>query len=345
MLAGVNTQEPSKLKKVLLAPVRWLIMGLFIVLAIIVVISVLILSLIFKALFKLYFLAGGEVPQWLEQRAEVFREVARVPQTTHDTDVNDAVSINIQRLRKNYGEPGVEDGFIQEIENFINALECTENGTQKDVNKYQLTNDEKKHALECLERIKNNPDIHSGSRLTLKQVLNLVWKACNDKNKKDADFGIDIDTRILQRRYQLVRHLIESQTEYGVHGSRGAIACFTGTFNSIISSLYIFEEFPFLQRVDKDTIKQKFESELQKKGEVLFKQLPDDKAKKEVVEALSNPSTDFFLSYIESFKDHPARAVLGDEECNKLIKDHFNNLQYNGTISSFAQTITSPAVK
>ncbi|KLT22826.1 membrane protein WF-2 like-protein [Wolbachia endosymbiont of Armadillidium vulgare str. wVulC] len=324
-----NVQRPSKLKKardILLAPVRWLVIGLAI--ALLIAFTVLVLVLI----LKLYSLAGGKMPGWLGQRAEAFMEAARIPQTTHDTDVNNAISINIQKLRENYGELDVEDGFTQEIENFINELECIANGAQKAADKDQLTEDEKKHALECLKRIKNNSDLNSGSKLTLKQVLSLVWRACNDENKKSADRNININIRILQRKYQLVKHLVESQTEYGV---RGGNACFTGTFNSIVSSLYTFEEFNFLQKANKDTIKQEFENELQKKGEELFNQLSNDKEKKEVAEALSNPSTNFFISFIESFKNHSARAVLGDKEYNELVKTHLSNLQYNETISRF----------
>ncbi len=334
-----NIQRPSKLKKakeILLAPVRWLITGLFVVLSIIFVISFLVFCLITMVLSKLYLFAGGKMPEWLEQRAEAFMEVARIPQTTHDTDVNDAINTNVQKLKENYGEPDVDDKFIEEIEGFIDQLECIANGTQKAADKDQLTEDEKKHALECLERMKNNPSTHSGSGLTLKQVLNLAWKACNDQTRANADYNIDINTRILQRKYQLVKHLVESQTEYGVRGGRGSSACFTGTFNSIVSSLYIFEEFSFLQKADKNTIKQEFENELQKKGEELFNQLSNDKERKEVAEALSNPpSTNFFSSYIESFKNHSARAVLGDKECDKLVKTHLSNLKYNSTISCF----------
>ncbi len=330
-----NIQRPSKLKKakeILLAPVRWLITGLFVVLSIIFVISFLVFFLIGEVLSKLYLFAGGKMPEWLEQRTEAFMEAARIPQTTHDTNVNDAININVQKLKGNYGEPDVDDKFIEEIEGFIDQLECIANGTQKAADKDQLTEDEKKHALECLKRIKNNPGTHSGSELTLKQVLNLVWKACNDQTRAN---NIAINTRISQRKYQLVRHLVESQTEYGVHGGRSSSACFTGTFNSIVSSLYIFEEFSFLQKADKNTIKQEFVNELQKKVEELFNQLPNDKEKKEVAEALSNPSTEFFLNYVELFKDHSARAVLGDKESNELFNTTFSNLQYNKTISRF----------
>ncbi|MDR0773653.1 MAG: hypothetical protein LBE46_05070 [Wolbachia pipientis] len=330
-----NIQRPSKLKKakeILLAPVRWLIIGLSAVLLIIFVISFLVFFLIAKVLIKLYLFAGGKMPEWLEQRTEAFMEVARIPQTTHDTNVNDAININVQKLKENYGELDVDDKFIEEIEGFIDQLECIANGTQKAADKDQFTEDEKKHALECLKRIKNNPGTHSGSGLTLKQVLNLVWKACNDQTRAN---NIDINTCISQRKYQLVKHLVESQTEYGVRGGHGSSACFTGTFNSIVSSLYNFEEFSFLQKADKNTIKQEFENELQKKGEELFNQLSNDKEKKEVAEALSNPSTGFFLNYVEPFKNHHVRTVLGDKECDKLIKEHFANLQYNKTISRF----------
>ncbi|MDX5462107.1 MAG: hypothetical protein O7157_00845 [Wolbachia endosymbiont of Tetragnatha montana] len=319
-----NIQRPSKLKKakeILLAPVRWLIIGLSVVLLIIFLISLFVFCLIAKVLIKLYLFAGGKAPEWLEQRAEAFMEAARIPQTTHDTNVNDAININVQKLKENYGEPDIDDKFIEEIEGFIDQLECIANGAQKAADKDQLTEDEKKHALECLERIKNNPDTHSGSGLTLKQVLNLAWKACNDQTGAN---NIAINTRISQRKYQLVKHLVESQTEYGVRGGHGSSACFTGTFNSIVSSLYTFEEFSFLQKADKDTIKQEFENELQKKGEELFNQLSNDKEKKEVAEALSNPSTNFFSSYVESFKNHSARAVLGDKECDKLVKAHLS---------------------
>ncbi|MHC3897952.1 UNVERIFIED_CONTAM: hypothetical protein LBW93_03450 [Wolbachia endosymbiont of Nasonia longicornis] len=296
------------------------------------IVLVLALTLVAQALSKLYVLAGGKLPEWLEQRTEAFMEAARIPQTTHDTNVNDAININVQKLKENYGEPDVDDKFIEEIEGFIDQLECIANGIQKAVDKDQLTSDEKKHALECLKRIKNDPNSHSGSGLRLKQVLSLVWKACKDKNKKSTDNNIDINTRISQRKYQLVKHLVESQTEYGVLvGS----ACFTGTFNSIVSSLYTFEEFFFLQRADKATVKQEFQNELQKKGEELFNQLANDEEKKEVAKALSNPSTNFFISFIESFKDHSARAVLGDKKCDELIKENFANLQYKESISSF----------
>ncbi len=271
-----NVQRPSKLKKardILLAPVRWLVIGLAI--ALLIAFTVLVLVLI----LELYTLAGGKMPGWLGQRAEAFMEAARIPQTTHDTDVNNAISINIQKLRENYGEPDVEDGFTQEIENFINELECIANGAQKAADKDQLTEDEKKHALECLKRIKNNSDLNSGSKLTLKQVLSLVWKACNDENKKSADRNININIRILQRKYQLVKHLVESQTEYGV---RGGNACFTGTFNSIVSSLYTFEEFNFLQKANKDTIKQEFENELQKREKNYLISFPMTKKKKKL---------------------------------------------------------------
>lgn len=330
-----NIQRPSKLKKakeILLAPVRWLIIGLSAVLSIIFVISFLVFLLIATVLIKLYLFAGGKMPEWLEPRAEAFMEVASIPQTTHDTNVNDAININVQKLKENYGEPDINDKFIEEIEGLIDQLECIANGTQKAADKDQLTEDEKKHALECLKHIKNNPDPHSGSRLTLKQVLNLVWKACNDQTRAN---NIDINIRISQRKYQLVKHLVESQIEYGVRGGPGSSACFTGTFNSIVSSLYIFEEFSFLQKADKNTIKQAFENELLKKGEELFSQLSNDKERKEVAEALSNPSTNFFSSYVESFKNHSARAVLGDKECDKLVKDHLSSLQYNKTISRF----------
>jgi hypothetical protein len=162
-----NIQRPSKLKKakeILLAPVRWLIIGLSAVLLIIFVISLLVFFLIAKVLIKLYLFAGGKMPEWLEQRAETFMEAARIPQTMHDTDVNDAININVQKLKENYGEPDVDDKFIEEIEGFIDQLECIANGTQKAADKDQLTEDEKKHALECLERMKNNPSTHSGSK-------------------------------------------------------------------------------------------------------------------------------------------------------------------------------------
>lgn len=132
-------------------------------------------------------------------------------------------------------------------------------------------------------------------------------------------------------------------------------ACFTGTFNSIVSSLYTFEEFSFSQRADKDIVREEFASELRKKGEELFNQLSNDKEKKKVAEALtaasfssndkeqeedarassSDPATNFCSSYIESFKNHSARAVLGDKECDKLVKAHLSNLQYNETISGY----------
>ncbi|UIP92687.1 hypothetical protein JSQ73_006025 [Wolbachia endosymbiont of Anopheles demeilloni] len=113
----------------------------------------------------------------------------------------------------------------------------------------------------------------------MKQVLSLVWKACKDKNKKSTDNNIDINTCISQRKYQLVKHLVESQTEYGVLvGS----ACFTGTFNSIVSSLYTFEEFSFLQRADKATVKQEFQNELQKKVKNYLISLPMMKKKKKL---------------------------------------------------------------
>ncbi|WP_339047522.1 hypothetical protein [Candidatus Mesenet endosymbiont of Phosphuga atrata] len=170
----------------------------------------------------------------------------------------------------------------------------------------------------------------------MKQLLTLVWKACNDENKESADPGTDINERILQRKFQLVKQLIESQTEYGVYNGRGANACFTGAFNSITSSLYGFEEFSFLQKLDKDTARIIFSGELQNRGENLFNQLSNDDDKKAVATALSNVSvTNFVLEYIESFKAHSARAVLGDKECNKLVKDHLENLQHSEVVSPF----------
>lgn len=98
--------------------------------------------------------------------------------------------------------------------------------------------------------------------------------------------------------------------------------------------MYTFEEFFFLQRADKATVKQEFENDLQKKVKNYLIGFPMIK-KKEVAEALSNPSTNFFISFIESFKNHSARAVLGDKRCDELIKEHFGNLQYKPTISCF----------
>ncbi|OWZ25156.1 hypothetical protein CCY16_00936, partial [Wolbachia endosymbiont of Wuchereria bancrofti] len=98
-----------------------------------------------------------------------------------------------------------------------------------------------------------------------------------------------------------------------MYGDHGLSACFTGTFKSIVSSLYMFGEFSFLQRVNKDNVKQEFEDELQTKGEELFNQL-SNKAE-EVAKALSSDSsTRFFSDYVESFKNHPSRA------CNQLVR-------------------------
>ncbi|WP_339047520.1 hypothetical protein [Candidatus Mesenet endosymbiont of Phosphuga atrata] len=58
----------------------------------------------------------------------------RVPQTTHDTDVNYAVNFNVQKLRENYGEPDAEDESITQIEDFINQMECVADDAQKDIN-------------------------------------------------------------------------------------------------------------------------------------------------------------------------------------------------------------------
>jgi len=326
-------QEPSKLKTTLLAPVRWLVIGLSIVLFIIFVLLALAFFFIAKALNKLYRFAGGRSSEEFEQRAAALGEIIHTPQTTHDPDTNNAINLNVQVLRDNYGEPDTGDKFIKEIEDFINGLECIKNDTKPHPKRNQLTKNEKTHALACLKRIKSDTETHSICGLKLKQILNLVWKACNDKSKKSANSGIDIDARILQRKYQLVKHLIDAETEYG-----GAWhACFTGTFNHIVSSLYIFEEFPFKEKVDKNGMKLKFEHDLQKKGEELFNQLPSDEVKREVAEALSNPSPNFFSDYIKLFQDHPARAVLGDKECDGLVMTYLTNLQYTGAVAQFTR--------
>ncbi|CCE77030.1 MULTISPECIES: hypothetical protein [Wolbachia] len=82
-----NIQRTSKLRDILLAPVRWLVIGLAVVLLIASIVLVLALILVAQALSKLYVLAGGKLPEWLEQRTEAFMEAARIPQTTHDTNV------------------------------------------------------------------------------------------------------------------------------------------------------------------------------------------------------------------------------------------------------------------
>jgi len=185
MPAIVDTpQEPSKLRTTLLAPVRWLAKGLLIALFIIFALFALAFFFIVKALVKLYRFAGGRFSEEIEQGAAALQELVHTPQTTHDPDVNNAVNVNVPILKKEYGEPDVGDEFIKEIENFINGLECIEKGVKKDLKKDQLTKDEKKHALACLERIKNDTTTHIVNGLTLKQILNLVWKACNDKSKK-----------------------------------------------------------------------------------------------------------------------------------------------------------------
>ena len=335
----INT--PSKLqkaKKILLTPVRLLIICLLIVLGITFIIMMFAFVLAFNLLSNLYIFAGGELLGWFQQRAVAVMQAVNNPQTTHGTDINNAINLNVQALKDNYGEPDIDDESIKEIEEFINQLQVVKNNAQKSANEDQLTEDEKKHALACLERIRNNPDLHSGSRLTLKQALGLVWKACNDRTKQSAG-NISVEKRISQRKFQLIKHLIESQTEYGAPGGRGVNACFTGTFNSIISSLYIFEEFGFLQKVNKDTVREEFKNELQKKGEELFNQLSGDQAKKEVAKALSSaPATNFFISYIGSFKNHAARTVLDEKECDQLVEDNLNNFQYLSTISSALQS-------
>lgn len=161
---------------------------------------------------KLYHLAGGRLPEELEERAAAFQAVINTPQTTHNTYVNNAVNLNVQALRNNYGEPDIEDEFIKEIEDFINESKYKENEEQ-DPTKYKFTEYEAQYALKCLQRIQISTETHSICGLKLKQILNLVWKACNDKSKESAEPNIDINKRIIQRKYQLVKQLIEAQTE------------------------------------------------------------------------------------------------------------------------------------
>lgn len=285
--------------------------------------------LVFKGIYELYILAGGNIPAELQQRLEENQRRIEIftntPQTTHLTEVNDAVNINVQRLIENYGQPSTDDEFTREIKHFINSLKCI--NEQK--GEYQLTESERKHAINCLERIKKNSLTHSINGLTLMQVLGLTWKACNDKTRASADSGIDINTRILQRKYQLVLQFIESQTTYNKGNKDNAdLVCFTGTFNHIISSLYHFEEFSFLQTADKDNVREEFKNNLLNKAEKLLAENGQED-KKRIQTALSDPNVINYLEGVIKFSSsHPARKVLGDEECDILVAGYLGNVQY-----------------
>ncbi len=129
-----------------------------------------------------------------------------VPQTTHDSGVNEDIKSSVENLIREYGPPS--NNVNSEIEAYIN-------------NSSEFTPDKKQIILKCLKYINQDSVKSSNTDLTLKQVLNLVWQAClDDQNVKD-------------RKNTLVRNLIEIQTTYG----KNRAACFTGTFNKIVETL------------------------------------------------------------------------------------------------------------
>lgn len=86
-------------------------------------------------------------------------------------------------------------------------------------------------------------------------------------------------------------------------------------------------------------IKLKFEHDLKKKGGELFNQLRNDEAKRKAAEDLEDPikppSINFSLSFIETLQDHPAREVLGNQECDRLVTICLVNLQYAEEVAQY----------
>ncbi|WP_395463399.1 hypothetical protein [Wolbachia endosymbiont of Cantharis cryptica] len=155
-----------------------------------------------------------------------------VVQTTHDPNAVSSINLSVDRLIEKYkGNLSKEVFYVQ-----LNKENTT------DIEKYikqsnEFTESEKSHALKCLEFInKTTGDSFkdSYSKLTLKQVAVLCWKACNDRNTGTENQRIPLSNEdIKNRRDIFIKGLIDAATTYGPQGQ----SCTGGTYNKIVESL------------------------------------------------------------------------------------------------------------
>jgi hypothetical protein len=154
-------------------------------------------------------------------------------QTTHDSSAVASVNLSVDRLIEKYkGSLSSKEEFyaqlsednIDKIEEYINQL----NG---------LAEGQKLHALKCLKFINETTGDSfkdSYSKLTLKQVAVLCWKACEDRNTGIEGQSVPLsDKDINDRKDMFINGLIDAATTYGTAGQ----SCPGGTYNKIIESL------------------------------------------------------------------------------------------------------------
>ncbi|MFP3020579.1 MAG: hypothetical protein ACEY3F_04515 [Wolbachia sp.] len=155
-----------------------------------------------------------------------------VAQTTHDPSAVSSINLSVDRLIEKYKENLSKNEFYTQL-NRGNTTEVEEYIRQSS----EFTEDEKSHALKCLEFInKTTGDSFkdSYSKLTLKQTAVLCWKACNDRNTGTIDQKIPLSNEnIKNRKDMFIKGLIDAATTYGNRGQ----SCAGGTYNKIIESL------------------------------------------------------------------------------------------------------------
>lgn len=302
---------------------------------ILLVLPILFLSLLNKALIeeiRRIFNFIQEVPE--EERQFLMRDLDNilpfVEQTTHDPIAVSSINLSVDRLIEKYKENLSKDEFYTQL-NRGNTTEVEEYIRQSS----EFTEDEKSHALKCLEFVnKTTGDSFKDnySKLTLKQTAILCWKACNDRNTGTIDPKIPLsDEDIKNRKDMFIKGLIDAATTYGNRGQ----SCAGGTYNKVVESLSGLHPSVVItlnkQEVGgmiKETITQKF-SEMARENLGNFSEEEQEKIRHELPE-LSPETVRYIIATRLALekKCQGFRSGLDNDKKEEILGECMSNLSY-----------------
>ncbi|WP_419247367.1 hypothetical protein ACJZL1_01715 [Wolbachia endosymbiont of Rhagoletis indifferens] len=302
---------------------------------ILLVLPMLFLSLLNQALIReiqQIFNFIQEVPE--EERQFLMHDLVNVlpfvAQTTHDPSAVSSINLSVDRLIEKYKENLSKEEFYTQLSR----------GNTTDVEEYikqsnEFTEDEKSHALKCLEFINKTTEDSfedSYSKLTLKQTAVLCWKACNDRNTGTIDQKIPLsDEDIKNRKDMFIKGLIDAATTYGNHGQ----SCAGGTYNKMVESLSGLHPSVVItlnkQEVGgmiKETITQKF-PEMARENLSNFSEEEQEKVRNELPKV--SPETVMYIIATRLALEKKCQGFssgLGNDKKEEILEECMSNLSY-----------------
>lgn len=250
-------------------------------------------------------------------------------QSTHTASVHASVSESAIKLFERYKNKITDHA----LDDNINAL-------SRWIHAHEPKDNKQKAAGRCIERLTHESYIYtdSVSKVSMKQLLALVWIGINDEN---ARFGALEDAK-----NQLIEGLYEIQRGYNIskevidNNEPDESICTAGTFNKLIEKLAGVHCDVTVLYITKEVATTKLKIVAIEQAQEYLDNLPLD----EDIETLKNKINDEDMDYLWN-QILPKVKVRMFDEFSSLYPEGIDSDSFNNDVNSGIYALTSDAIK